>query len=274
MFRRMVGLSVFEISGYATRTGLAIQTFRSGDNMAGPAILEAIRIPGGILMRKIDRRLAVAASSMAILLTACSSGDDAAESGAAGPASFFVTSENPGKGGNLGGIGGADAWCQYLAGEAGLGDSEWKAYLSLGFVDARDRIGDGPWYNVNGVLIAGNVDQLHTSNNITNETALDENGNLPDYLHIVDGEVVRRDENSLVHDVLTGSNEDGTANEATCNGWTNGTSMAQAMLGHADRLGRTEGVNSWNAVHASQGCDMPSLVATGGAGMYYCFAID
>jgi hypothetical protein len=226
-------------------------------------------------MRTTDGWLTVAAASTLITLAGCSSGDDAGEAtGAAGPASFFVTSRGPGNGGDLGGLGGADAWCQYLAEEAGIGDREWHAYLSVNFIDARDRIGSGPWYNVNGVLIAENVEQLHADNNINNQTALDENGNLPDYLIEVDGQAVRANENSLVHDILTGTNEDGTANAATCNAWGDSTPMFQAMLGHADRLGRNPGVNSWNAAHASTGCDMPSLIATGGAGMYYCFAID
>lgn len=189
-------------------------------------------------------------------------------------ASFFVTSENPGSGGDLGGIDGADAHCQALADSAGMGDKTWRAYLSTSDVDARDRIGDGPWYNVEGELIAEDVDGLHGDNNITNETAIDENGDVPDYLIMRDGEAVRAVEDSLVHDVFTGSNADGTAAANTCNDWTSGSSDATAMLGHADRLGRAAGVNSWNSVHDSVGCDMPSLVQTGGAGMYYCFAID
>ena len=226
-------------------------------------------------MRRIHGWQAVCAATAVVLVAGCSSDDGAGdEIGAAGPASFFVTSRNPGNGGDLGGIGGADAWCQYLADEAGIGNREWHAYLSVNFIDARDRIGTGPWYNVDGVLIAENIEQLHGDNNITNETALDENGNLPAYLIEVDGEVVRADPDSLVHDVLTGTNEDGTANEATCNAWGDSSPNFTAMLGHADRLGRNPGVNSWNAVHASQGCDMQSLINTGGAGMYYCFAID
>jgi hypothetical protein len=189
-------------------------------------------------------------------------------------ASFFVTSENPGNGGNLGGLAGADAHCESLAAAAGLGDKTWRAYLSTSAVDARDRIGDGPWYNVDGVLIAENVDALHSANNITNETAIDENGDTPDYLVMVDGAAVRAVEDSLVHDILTGTNEDGTKNAATCNNWTDGTAESTGMLGHADRLGRNPGVNSWNAVHASGGCDMENLIRTGGAGMIYCFAID
>ncbi len=188
-------------------------------------------------------------------------------------ASFFVTSENPGSGGNLGGLDGADTHCQSLAEAAGIGGKTWRAYLSTSAVDARDRIGDGPWYNTAGVMIAANLDELHGDNNITDETATDENGDVPAYLFLADGEV-QRPEGALVHDVLTGTNEDGTAHELTCNDWTDGSADAQAMLGHADRLGRNPGVNSWNAVHPSQGCAMENLIPTGGAGMYYCFAID
>ena len=188
-------------------------------------------------------------------------------------ASFFVTSANPGSGGNLGGLEGADAHCQSLAEAAGSGGKTWRAYLSTSTVDARDRIGDGPWYNAAGIMIASDLNELHGDNNITAETATDENGATPAYLFVADGEV-QRPEDALVHDVLTGTNDDGTAHELTCNDWTDGSADAQAMLGHADRLGRDPGVNSWNAVHPSQGCAMENLTPTGGAGMYYCFAVD
>ena len=189
-------------------------------------------------------------------------------------ASFFVTSENPGTGGNLGGLEGADAHCQSLAQAAGIGGKTWRAYLSTSAVDARDRIGSGPWYNALGAMIAADLDELHGDNNITAETALFENGDTPVYLMLVDGQAQLPADGALVHDVLTGTNEDGTAHELTCNDWTDGSADAQAMLGHADRLGREPGVNSWNAVHPSQGCAMENLTPTGGAGMYYCFAVD
>ena len=187
--------------------------------------------------------------------------------------SFFVTSENPGSGGDLGGLAGADAHCQALAESAGAGDKTWRAYLSTSTVDARDRIGDGPWYNAAGERIARNVAELHGDNNLTAETALDENGDQPAYLVMVDGQPQRAGD-TLVHDILTGTNEDGTAHELTCNNWTDGSADAQAMLGHADRMGRNPGLNSWNAIHPSQGCAMENLIPTGGAGMFYCFAID
>lgn len=215
-------------------------------------------------MQKINRYIGLSAGAALIAGIALAQSDNA---------SFFVTSENPGNGGDLGGLEGADAHCQALAESAGIGDKTWRAYLSTSTVDARDRVGDGPWYNVDGVMIAEDVEQLHGDNNLTGETAIDENGDTPAYLVMVDGQAQRAGD-SLVHDILTGTNEDGTANEATCNNWTDGSSAATAMLGHADRMGRNPGLNSWNAIHASQGCDTQSLINTGGAGMFYCFAAD
>jgi hypothetical protein len=191
-------------------------------------------------------------------------------------ASFFVTSANPGQGGNLGGLAGADAHCNALATAAGITGKTWRAYLSTSTVNARDRIGDGPWYNVKGELIANNLAELHTAegNKISNTTAIDEKGNTPVYLTVVNGEV-QRPASGLVHDILTGTNDDGTvAAGQTCNDWTDGSANATAMLGHADRLGRNPGLNSWTAIHASQGCGMENLTPTGGAGMFYCFATD
>jgi hypothetical protein len=179
--------------------------------------------------------------------------------------SFFVTSRNPGGGGDLGGLDGADAHCQALADAVGAGDRTWRAYLSTTRVDARDRIGAGPWYNAAGVMIAANVAELHIDNDITAETALNEKGETPNYIG---------GPQPLQHDVLTGTNEDGTANELTCNDWTDGSADSRAMLGHADRRGLNPGVNSWTTVHPSQGCGMDNLAPTGGAGLYYCFAAD
>jgi hypothetical protein len=186
--------------------------------------------------------------------------------------SFFVTSSNP-KGGNLGGLAGADQVCQSLAKAAGAGAKTWRAYLSTSTVDARSRIGNGPWYNFKGELIAQNVADLHTAdkNKISGTTALTEKGTLPNYLKMVDGKPAPAAQ-PLQHDILTGTNEDGTKNADTCNNWTVGDASAKAMLGHADRLGRNAGLNSWNAIHASQGCGQEQLAPTGGAGMLYCFA--
>jgi hypothetical protein len=188
--------------------------------------------------------------------------------------SFFVTSSNP-KGGNLGGLAGADQVCQSLAQAAGAGGKTWRAYLSTSTVDAKSRIGNGPWYNYKGELIAQNVADLHTAdkNKISADTALTEKGTAPNYLRMVDGKAAPAAQ-PLQHDILTGTNEDGTKSADTCNNWTVGDASAKAMLGHADRLGRNPGLNSWNAIHASQGCGLEQLQPTGGAGMLYCFATN
>lgn len=183
--------------------------------------------------------------------------------------SFFVTSANPGTGGNLGGLSGADAHCQSLAQAVGAGGKTWRAYLSTDRVNARDRIGSGPWYNAAGEMIASSVADLHSANNNLNaQTALNEKGAAPNYLG---GEQVPQ---PLQHDILTGTNEDGATSGLTCNNWTDGSADSQATLGHADRLGRNPGVNSWVSVHPSQGCAMENLTPTGGAGMFYCFATN
>ena len=185
--------------------------------------------------------------------------------------SFFVTSTNPGKGGDLGGLAGADAHCQSLAQAVGAGNKTWRAYLSTSTVDAKDRIGNGPWYNVKGELIAQNVADLHSANNkISAATALNEKGGSPNYLG---GNPPAPLATPLQHDILTGTNEDGTKNAATCNNWTDGAD-ATAMLGHADRMGRNPGLNSWNAIHPSQGCSLEKLAPSGGAGFFYCFATN
>ena len=185
--------------------------------------------------------------------------------------SFFVTSTNPGRGGNLGGLQGADAHCQSLAAAVGAGGKTWRAYLSTDTVDAKDRIGSGPWYNSKGELIAQSVADLHSANNkITAASALNEKGQAPNYLG---GDPPAPLAQPLQHDILTGTNEDGTSSGLTCNNWTNGTD-ATATLGHADRIGRNPGVNSWNAIHPSQGCSPETLQATGGAGLFYCFATN
>jgi len=184
--------------------------------------------------------------------------------------SFFVTSSNS-KGGNLGGLAGADAVCQSLAKAVG-NTKTWRAYLSTSTVDAKSRIGNGPWYNFKGERIATNVADLHSANNkISAATALTEKGTTPNYLA---GNPPTPVAQPLQHDILTGTNEDGTKNADTCRDWTVGNADAKAMLGHADRLGRNPGVNSWNAIHPSQGCGLDQLAPTGGAGLLYCFATN
>ncbi len=194
--------------------------------------------------------------------------------------SFFVTSKGSGKGGNLGGLAGADAICNDLAKAAGS-NRTFAAYLSTqgaNAVNAKDRIGTGPWYNAKGVLIAQNVAALHqTTVAINPETALDEKGK-PVPAVAVDAAGVPlplEKQSGVEHDILTGTQADGTAfpagEDRTCNNWTSGADGA-AMLGHADRRSLQPGLSPWSAAHPSTGCSQEKLVATGGAGRLYCFA--
>jgi hypothetical protein len=186
---------------------------------------------------------------------------------------FFVTSVGSGNGANLGGLAGADAHCQKLASAVGAGNRTWRAYLSANpanqpAVNARDRIGRGPWVNVKGATIAANVDELHSDKNgMTKETNLTEKG----------ATVNGVGDTPNTHDVLTGSQADGRAftdgMDHTCNNWTSSTDgMGSAQLGHSDRMGRGATGSSWNFAHGSRGCSQANLVATGGAGLFYCFA--
>ena len=186
---------------------------------------------------------------------------------------FFVTSKGPGRGGDLGGLAGADAHCQALAKTEGSGDHTWRAYLSTSAsatvpaINARDRIGRGPWYNAEGTLIAADVESLHRDNTLSKELAVTER------LDQVNGV----GDTPNMHDILTGSRPDGTAfpagDDLTCGNWrSNGAGRAQ--VGHHDRRGQGTGVSSWNSAHASRGCSQPDLTATGGAGLFYCFATD
>ena len=177
---------------------------------------------------------------------------------------FFVSSTGSGMGGNLGGLAGADKLCQGLAAKAGAGTRTWRAYLSTSMPDAnaRDRIGKGPWQNAKGVVIAANVDELHTDKaNINNDTALDEMGR-----QINPQGAPNR------HDILTGSTPDGKATTMTCQNWTSSAADSSAMLGHHDRLTFGKPGSPWNSAHPSKGCSQENLVATGGAGLIYCFA--
>ena len=187
---------------------------------------------------------------------------------------FFVTSVGLGDGGNLGGLAGADAHCQSLADAAGSGNRTWQAYLSTqgpGAVNARDRIGSGPWANAEGLSIGTSVENLHYDNsNINWERALDENGN--QFASRIDG-----DPDFTEHDVLTGSQLDGTAfppaEDRTCNNWTS-NSEGSALVGHADRYSFTTPGSPWNSSHGTPGCTQENLVSVGGAGLLFCFAID
>ncbi|HLK84496.1 MAG TPA: lectin [Xanthobacteraceae bacterium] len=187
---------------------------------------------------------------------------------------FFVTSVGSGKGGDLGGLAGADAHCQTLAATAGAGNKAWRAYLSSSetptakAVNARDRIGKGPWQNAKGVVVATNVEDLHSANNkLNSDNSLTERGTriagfgyTPNY-----------------HDILTGSQADGTAfpgnMNLTCNNWTS-SEFGKAMVGHVDRRGGADNEfqRSWNAAHMSRACSQADLIATGGNGLFYCFA--
>ena len=187
--------------------------------------------------------------------------------------SFFITSAGPGNGANLGGIAGADKHCQALAAAAGAGNRTWRAYLSAAAqggqpaVNARDRIGKGPWMNAKGVVIAKSVEDLHSDkNNITKETGLTEKG------ATVNGVGDKPNQ----HDILTGSNADGTLQmgDAPCGNWTSDAETGAAQLGHADRMGRGATGSSWNAAHPSRGCSQQNLIATGGNGYLYCFAAN
>jgi hypothetical protein len=190
--------------------------------------------------------------------------------------SFFITSAGSGKGGDLGGLEGADRLCQQLAQAVGAGGKTWRAYLSTqgsGAVNARDRIGRGPWQNAKGIVIAKDVAELHGSNNLNKQTALNEKG------EVVNG----RGDQPNRHDILTGSQPDGTAftgtDDRTCGNWTKSGAGA-AMVGHHDRMGLNEEppAKSWNSSHPSRGpgggCAQDDLRSTGGDGLFYCFAAN
>ena len=220
----------------------------------------------------IRRSSFVALSAAAAgLLAAC---------GAMGPSTpqagmgFFVTSTNPGKGADFGGLAGADRYCQSLAASAGAGSRTWRAYLSASAtpgspsVDARDRIGSGPWRNIKGDVIATSVANLHSdTNNLTKQTALTEKGTT----------ISGRGDPVNLHDMLTGSSPDGRAvndgKDNTCGNWTK-SGDGSALVGHHDRIGLRDDApsKSWNSSHPTQGCSLDALKKTGGGGLLYCFA--
>jgi len=188
--------------------------------------------------------------------------------------SFFITSRNPGSGANLGGLAGADAHCTLLAESVGVTGKTWRAYLSTtaaggaAAVNARDRIGAGPWHNAKGELIAATLEELHGMNNINKTTALTENGET----------VSGRGDTVNTHDILTGSGPDGrvkadATGDTTCANWTS-AGAGSAIVGHHDRMGidDSEPMKSWNSSHTSSGCSMENLKSTGGGGLFYCFA--
>jgi hypothetical protein len=193
--------------------------------------------------------------------------------------SFFVTSAGIGKGADLGGLEGADRHCQQLAQAVGAGGKTWHAYLSTqadggkAAVNARDRIGKGPWRNIKGVVVATDVGELHAANNLTKQNSLTEKGD------VVNG----RGDKPNRHDALTGTQPDGTAfvaaEDKTCKNWTSST-QGSAMLGHIDRQGTgdDDASHSWNSSHLSRGpdggCSQTDLRSTGGDGLFYCFAVN
>jgi hypothetical protein len=189
---------------------------------------------------------------------------------------FFVTSVGSGKGADFGGLAGADKHCQTLAAAVGAGNRTWRAYLSTSAsgsspaVNARDRIGKGPWQNVKGDVIAKDVAELHGNNNLTKQTALSEKG------AVVNG----RGDTPNQHDILTGSQPDGTAfagsDDKTCGNWTKSGTDGSAIVGHHDRTGldTSPPALSWNSSHPTKGCNDDGLKSTGGAGLLYCFAAN
>jgi hypothetical protein len=219
-------------------------------------------------------RTVVSAAGCALLAACASSANQQGDAAPSSSMSFFLTSAGSGNGADLGGLPGADKRCQDLAQAAGAGGRTWRAYLSAAAtstspaVNARDRIGNGPWRNANGVVIATSVADLHSENNKLNkQTAVTEKG------AVIPG----RGDAVNQHDILTGSNADGTlatgTSDMTCNNWTS-SSTGAAMVGHHDRMGLRDDApsKSWNASHPSRGCSQENLRSSGGTGLYYCFA--
>lgn len=215
-------------------------------------------------------------AAVALLMVGC------ATPPASGPLSFFITSAGSGKGADLGGLAGADAHCQRLATAASAGSQSWRAYLSVPptmpaganpgvpAVNARDRIGNGPWFNAKSELVARDLAQLHNANKLSKTSALDEQG------QVVKG----RGDTPNEHDILTGSRDDGSAfapqSDTTCGAWTQSGATGSAVVGHPDRNGPLPEAwaTSWNFSHGSAGCSQEALVRTGGAGRFYRFAAN
>jgi hypothetical protein len=188
--------------------------------------------------------------------------------------SFFITSAGPGDGAKLGGLAGADAHCQSLAAAVGAGGKTWRAYLSAAAeggqpaVNARDRIGTGPWFNYNGVQVAASVADLHSdNNNLGKSTSVSEKG----------AQINGRGDSPNMHDILTGSDLEGRViddgMDHTCSNWTS-SGEGSAQVGHHDRQGGGANPTSWNSAHGSRGCSQENLQGTGGNGYFYCFAIN
>ncbi len=220
----------------------------------------------------MNRKTTIALASAALLALGLTGGAQSQQQ-----MSFFVTSAGPGKGADLGGLEGADRHCQTLAQAVGAGAKTWRAYLSTqgnNAVNAKDRIGRGPWMNAKGVVIAKDVAELHGANNLTKQTALSEKGD----------PINGRGDTPNRHDALTGSQPDGTAfsgdADRTCGNYTKSTGPGAVMVGHTDRTGLDDSApaKSWNSSHPSRGpdggCSQADLKSTGGDGLFYCFATN
>ncbi|MEX2334202.1 MAG: hypothetical protein WD600_08095 [Pseudohongiella sp.] len=215
----------------------------------------------------MKKAISIALATLALGISAGASAQD-------NSLSFFITSAGTGNGANLGGLAGADMHCAILAQAAGVSGKSWAAYLSaqprngMPAVNARDRIGTGPWFNANGVQVAANVDDLHSDNNaLSKENSLTETG------AVVNG----RGDSPNQHDILTGSDANGNAftdgEDHTCSNWTS-NSDGSAQVGHHDRQGGGAAPTSWNSAHGSRGCSLQDLQGSGGNGYFYCFATD
>jgi hypothetical protein len=247
---------------------------------SGPSATGTHSKPPETSMQKTPSRftwLAAATAAAAVAaIVACAPMSSGGMAGASSPMSFFVTSANPGKGADFGGLAGADAYCQKLAASSGAGGKTWRAYLSAApaggspAVHARDRIGRGPWQNAKGVTVAASVDDLHgPANQLGKQTSLTEKG------EVISG----RGDPVNLHDILTGSTADGrldtSAADTTCGNWTK-SGEGSAIVGHHDRTGLNElpPAKSWNASHGTRGCSLEPLKTTGGGGLMYCFAAN
>lgn len=224
----------------------------------------------------MQRHIALTLGSLAaLLLGACAPNPPATPATPQSRMTFFITSQNPGKGADFGGLAGADRHCQSLASSVGAGQHTWRAYLSATAsgaqpaVNARDRIGHGPWHNAIGMMIARDVNELHGANSLTKTSALTEQGQT----------ISGRGDPVNLHDILTGSKPDGTVmtgpSDTTCSNWTT-SGAGSAVVGHHDRLGLRDDAPSvsWNSSHATRGCSLDALKTTGGGGLLYCFAAD
>jgi hypothetical protein len=217
--------------------------------------------------------IALFATSLSLLLTSQQTAN-AADHKVSEKMSFFLTSKGPGNGANLGGLSGADNYCQSLAESVGAGNKRWHAYLSVSAengkpsVNARDRIGKGPWFNAKGVKIANNVDDLHSDDSkLSKVNSISERG------EIING----RGDKPNRHDILSGSDLQGYLmpgdSDRTCSNWTS-DSEGSAQVGHHDRTGGGQNPTSWQSAHGSRGCSQANLQGTGGDGLFYCFAVE